>query len=69
MKKWVQFEWQPYLHFAEELIEHVSEADSCLCIACTDMIFYSIVEPHNADRVMKLETNPTSTTPSNSLER
>ncbi|XXG42244.1 hypothetical protein AAC387_Pa01g2565 [Persea americana] len=48
-----QFEWQPYLQFAEELIEHVSEADGCLFTACTEMIFYSIVELHNADRVMK----------------
>ncbi|KAJ8627378.1 hypothetical protein MRB53_020685 [Persea americana] len=31
----------------------MSEADSCLFTACTDMIFYSIVEPHNADHVMK----------------
>ena len=53
MKKWVQFEWQPYLQYAEELMEHVLEADSCLFTACTEMLFYSIVEPHNADRVMK----------------
>lgn len=52
-KNLLQFEWQPYLQFAEELIEHVSEADYCLFTTCTEMIFYSIIEPHNADRVMK----------------